>query len=99
MLCVQIPPFAESEEKAMKKIISVILVAALLLGFIAMTVSVASADAPINQINAVTEPVVGETPSMETFAVNTPNITVEWAADTRSIPTALRLVLPPSGKA
>lgn len=54
----------------MKKIISIILVVALLLGFIAMTVSVASADAPQPEINAVaitgvTEPVVGQTPTLD----------------------------------
>ncbi len=54
----------------MKKAISILLVAALLLGFIAMTVSVASADAPEAEINAVaitgvTEPVVGQMPTLE----------------------------------
>lgn len=54
----------------MKKIISIILVAALLMGFIAMTVGVASADAPAQEINAVaitgvTAPVVGQTPTLE----------------------------------
>lgn len=61
----------------MKKIISIILVAAIMLGFIAMTISVASAEAlPEVVITGVTAPVVGQTATTEGIVCDNPNLTL-----------------------
>lgn len=62
----------------MKRTISIILVAALMLGFIAMTVSVASAEViDTVAITGVTAPEVGQTATTEGIVCSNPNVTVE----------------------